>query len=95
MGIAFLVFFFSHAQDRRHQKLRLSQRHGAHLFNKNLGNQHTASANQLRLLNDTSDTEIKELRSAWIQTMNQGMGKGAKTGSTRRSSHEWFTSENK
>ena len=44
----------------------------------------------LRLLKSSSDTEIKELRSAWIQSMHQGMGKGAETGTTRRSSHEWF-----
>ena len=48
----------------------------------------------LRLLESSSDTEIKELRSAWIQSMHQGMGKGAETGATRRSSREWFQSLN-
>ncbi len=46
----------------------------------------------LRLLKSSSDTEIKQLRSAWIQSMHQKMGKGAETGATRRSSHEWFKS---
>jgi len=46
----------------------------------------------LRLLKSSSDAEIKQLRSAWIQSMHQGMGKGAETGATRRSSHEWFKS---
>ena len=50
----------------------------------------------LRLLkSSSSDTEIKQLRSAWIQSMHQGMGKGAETGATRRSSHEWFQSVDK
>ena len=49
----------------------------------------------LRLLKSSSDTEIKQLRSAWIQSMHQGMGKGAETGATRRSSHEWFKSVDK
>jgi hypothetical protein len=44
----------------------------------------------LRLLKSSSDTEIKQLQSAWIQSMHQGMGKGAETGATTRSSHEWF-----
>ena len=46
----------------------------------------------LILLKSSSDTEIKQIRSAWIQSMHQGMGKGAETGSTRRSSREWFQS---
>ena len=49
----------------------------------------------LRSLKSSSDTEIKQLRSAWIQYMHQGMGKGAETGATRRSSHKWFKSVNK
>ncbi len=49
----------------------------------------------LRLLKSSSDTEIKQFRSAWIQSMHQGMGKGAETGATRRSSHKWFKSVNK
>jgi len=46
----------------------------------------------LILLKTSSDTEIKQLQAAWIQSMHQGMGKGAETGSTRRSSREWFKS---
>ena len=46
----------------------------------------------LKLLKSSSDTEIKQLRSAWIQSMHQGMGKGSETGETRRSSREWFQS---
>jgi len=44
----------------------------------------------LRLLKSSSasDTEIKQLRSAWIQSMHQGMRKGAEMGSTRMSSRE-------
>jgi len=49
----------------------------------------------LRLLKSSSDTEIKQHRSAWIQSMHQGMGKGAETGATRRSSREWFQSVEK
>jgi hypothetical protein len=41
-------------------------------------------------LKSSRNTEIKEYQSAWIQSMHQGMGKGAETGATRRSSHEWF-----
>ena len=66
-----------------------------HIFHAKLALSNDEFQLLLRLLKSSSDTEIKELRSAWIQTMNQGMGKGAKTGSTRRSSREWFTSENK
>jgi len=44
----------------------------------------------LILLKSSSDTEIINSQSAWIQSMHQGMGKGAETGETRRSSHEWF-----
>ena len=44
----------------------------------------------MRLLNTSSDAEIKEHRSAWIQLMHQGMGKGAQMGATRRTSLEWF-----
>ena len=44
----------------------------------------------LRWLKSSRNTEIKEHQSAWIQSMHQGMGKGAETGATRRSSHEWF-----
>jgi hypothetical protein len=44
----------------------------------------------MRLLKTSSDTEIKEHRSAWIQLMHQGMGKGAQMGATRRTSLEWF-----
>jgi len=44
----------------------------------------------MRLLKSSSDTEIKQHRSAWIQSMHQGMGKGAETGATRRTSLEWF-----
>ncbi len=47
----------------------------------------------LRLLKSSSDTEIKQLQSAWIQSMHQGMGKEAETGATRRSSHKWFQSQ--
>jgi len=46
----------------------------------------------LRLLKSSSDTEIKQHQSAWIQLMHQGMGKGTETGATRRSSREWFNS---
>jgi hypothetical protein len=48
MGIGFLgVFFQSRARSAfSHQKLRQSQCHGAPLPTKNLGNQHTAPANQ-------------------------------------------------
>jgi hypothetical protein len=47
MGIAFFCFFQSRTRSASsHQKLRLSQRHGAPLLTKNLGNQHTAPANQ-------------------------------------------------
>ncbi len=49
----------------------------------------------LKLLKSSSDPEIKQLRSAWIQSMHQGMGKGAEMEATRRSSHEWFKSVNK
>ena len=41
-------------------------------------------------LKSSRNTEIKDKQSAWIQSMHQGMGKGAETGATRRSSHEWF-----
>ena len=44
----------------------------------------------MRLLNTSKDTEIIEHQSAWIQSMHQGMGKGAEAGSTRRTSLEWF-----
>jgi hypothetical protein len=44
----------------------------------------------MRLLKTSSDAEIKEHRSAWIQLMHQGMGKGAEMGATRRTSLEWF-----
>ena len=44
----------------------------------------------MRLLKTSSDTEIKEHQSAWIQLMHQGMGKGAETGATRRTSLEWI-----
>jgi hypothetical protein len=44
----------------------------------------------MTLLNTSKDTLIKEHRSAWIQLMHQGMGKGAETGSTRRTSLEWI-----
>jgi len=46
----------------------------------------------LILLKSSSDTDIKQLRSVWIQSMHQEMEKGAETGSTRRSSREWFKS---
>jgi len=48
-----------------------------------------------KLLKSSSDPEIKQLRSAWIQSMHQGMGKGVETGAKRRSSLEWFKSVNK
>jgi hypothetical protein len=47
MGIPFFVFFQSRTSSAfSHQKLRQSQRHGAPLLTKNLGNQHTSPANQ-------------------------------------------------
>jgi hypothetical protein len=44
----------------------------------------------MRLLKSSSNTEIKQHRAAWIQSMHQGMGKGSETRATRRSTHEWF-----
>jgi hypothetical protein len=41
-------------------------------------------------LKSSRNTEIKYNRSAWIQSMHQGMGKGAETEATRMSSLEWF-----
>jgi hypothetical protein len=48
MGIPFFVFFFQSRTSPAfsHQKLRQSQRHGAPLLTKNLGNQHASPANQ-------------------------------------------------
>jgi len=56
MGIPFFVFFFSRAQDRRQ-----SQRHGAPLLTKNLGNQHTSPANQ----------ELGEQEKGWLLLPSQ------------------------
>ncbi len=57
IGIAFLVFFQSRTRSAcSHQKLRRSQRHGAPLLTKNLGNQHTAPANQ----------ELDEQEKGWL-----------------------------
>jgi hypothetical protein len=44
----------------------------------------------LILLKSSSDAEVIQNRTAWIQSMHQGMGKGAETGQKWRSSLEWF-----
>jgi hypothetical protein len=47
MGIAFFCFFQSRTRSATsHQKLRLSQRHGAPLLAENLGSQYSVPANQ-------------------------------------------------
>ena len=44
----------------------------------------------LILLKSSSNTEVIQNRTAWIQSMHQGMGKGAETGQKWRGSLEWF-----
>ena len=62
-----------------------------HIFHAKLALSDDEFEQLVRLLKSSSDTEIKQLRSAWIQSMHQGMGKGAETGAARRSSLEWFS----
>lgn len=62
-----------------------------HIFHAKLALSDDEFEQLVRLLKSSSDTEIKQHRSAWIQSMHQGMGKGAETGAARRSSLEWFS----
>ena len=62
-----------------------------HIFHAKLALSDDEFEQLVRLLKSSSDTEIKQHRSAWIQSMHQGMGKGAETGAGRRTSLEWFS----
>jgi hypothetical protein len=62
-----------------------------HIFHAKLALSDDEFEQLVRLLKSSNNTEIKQHRSAWIQSMHQGMGKGAETGAARRTSLEWFS----
>ena len=63
-----------------------------HLFHAKMALSQDEYDSLLKWLKSSTDVDITAKRSAWIQAMNQGIGK--KTGTKRRSSLEWFNKFN-